>query len=374
MLFTAVEELCPEANNDFHLKNIRRWLDQSEYDASIPDGMIQSFERQLRSKLDIQSQKLGLADLYSRLLTEWMNPSASLGTPTEDTVMQDDGYEVVDQQKERLRKLCDDFESVVFEPFHTNEKEIDMYLSKLFCDDKGAEALDKLQKGIRCGTRQLLENKASFNEHTLTWCIQGLLAEDLLSDEKQKMLQDFLKNKAVLGEIADVLNMRFTDIENWEWDAGEKGIPVLPRQQLNGKYRIWMDEDVLQAIFLHFIGTKLCVGLREDLLDLVYNRRDPFWKWDVDDKMQSEDWDRRRYYVDSRPEPVCSVIERRKDDYLDYFFVTQLPENVQSSADGDYYNDDGDDKPSDTKKPHKNVKQRLLRTLASEVTPSTSAQ
>jgi hypothetical protein len=68
------------------------------------------------------------------------------------------------------------------------------------------------------------------------------LFEDLLSDEKQSILQDFLQSDIVLGEIADVLNMRFADIKNWGWDAGDDGIPVMLRQGLNGKYRIWMDE------------------------------------------------------------------------------------------------------------------------------------
>lgn len=62
-----------------------------------------------------------------------------------------------------------------------------------------------------------------FDESTLKWCINGLLAEDLLSEEKQGILRDFLNNPMVLREMADILNMRFADIENWEWDAGEDG-------------------------------------------------------------------------------------------------------------------------------------------------------
>jgi len=32
-------------------------------------------------------------------------------------------------------------------------------------------------------------------------------------------------------DIADVLNMRFTNISNWDWDTGQQGIPAMPRQQ-----------------------------------------------------------------------------------------------------------------------------------------------
>lgn len=51
--------------------NVRRWVEQSQFDASVPDTMLSGFEDRLRSHLDVQTRKLDLAALYSRLLTEW---------------------------------------------------------------------------------------------------------------------------------------------------------------------------------------------------------------------------------------------------------------------------------------------------------------
>lgn len=68
-LLEAVKELSPAVSKDASLDNIQRWLDQSRYDASIPVSKLDSFNRQLRAKLDIQSRKLDMAHLYSRLLT-----------------------------------------------------------------------------------------------------------------------------------------------------------------------------------------------------------------------------------------------------------------------------------------------------------------
>lgn len=68
-LLEAVRELYPAASKDAGLNNLQRWLDQSRYDASIPISKLASFNRQLRAKLDIQSRKLDMAHLYSRLLT-----------------------------------------------------------------------------------------------------------------------------------------------------------------------------------------------------------------------------------------------------------------------------------------------------------------
>jgi uncharacterized protein with NRDE domain len=113
--------------------------------------------------------------------------------------------------------------------------------------------------------------KDPFTESSLRSCIRGLLTEDLLSEEKQDVLKYFEQNKVALTEIADVLNMRYADLQNWDWHADE-GIPVLPRQQLNGKYRIWIDDDVLQTIFVQYIAVRLCNLLKAILKDFIQKK------------------------------------------------------------------------------------------------------
>lgn len=69
-LIEAFKELYPGAAKDGALaNNTERWLTQSRYDASIPVSKLASFDQQIRAKLDIQSRKLDMAHLYSRLLT-----------------------------------------------------------------------------------------------------------------------------------------------------------------------------------------------------------------------------------------------------------------------------------------------------------------
>lgn len=60
--------------------------------------------------------------------------------------------------------------------------------------------------------------------------------------------------------MADVLNMQIDSLESWSW--GEEAIPVEVRRALNGKYRVYMDEEILQALLLHFIGLKWVVHLK----------------------------------------------------------------------------------------------------------------
>jgi len=142
---------------------------------------------------------------------------------------------------------------VVFTPLERDGDEIQEYLEGLFEGDNGIKALKRLRRGMDGGTHQY-SGFAPFDEQTLIWSLKGLLTNDLLKDDKKAILEEFLKDEVARGEICDVLNMQYADLENWSWDAGEEGLPVEPRKQLNGKVRIMMDEDVLQAIFLHYIG------------------------------------------------------------------------------------------------------------------------
>ena len=357
---------------DNRVKNIRFWLQQSRYDASVPVEMLDSSERTLRSKLEVQSRKLGLAHLYSRLITEWMDSSTPMSGSESAVAAESESFEVVDRQKERLQELCDKFERVVFEPLDTDEMEIDLYIRDLFEGDEAAEALQTLRESIGTSLGNLVRNKTPFDETVVDWCVNGLLAEDLLSDEKQTVLRDILENKVVLREIVDVLNMRFADFENWDWEAGDQGIPVLPRQQLNGKYRIWMDEDVIQAIFIHYVGIKSCVELKAALTAFITDHDDDtVWRWQTTPAMTEIDRLRRRYYLGRTREPL-NIIEERRRDYTDRFFLAQLPDSFHAlqgnsyDNDGRDDNDDGDRNTTGDKKPE-NIKQKLLRTLASEV-------
>ncbi|KAL5342165.1 hypothetical protein BJX70DRAFT_337699 [Aspergillus crustosus] len=366
-ILNGVKTIHPTASKDAAVVNMERWLDQRQFDDAVTDDMLQEYETDLRARLDAHSQKLSLADLYSRLLTEWTNASVA----NEGDIAEDD-YTVVDErQKQRLQQLCDQFESVVFTPLETNPLEIHSFLDSLFPLDEQKEKLENLRETLENLSQGIFEEDAPFDEESLTATIKGLVTEDLLSEAKQEVLKGFLKNSVALTEIADVLNMRWADLENWDSFADD-GIPVLPRQQLNGKYRIWMDENVLQLIFVQYIGTRLCNMLKAELLQFI--QRDGVWDWNVSPPTTEIDDERRAYYLgssDSRNGPD----DLRKLNYLDPYFLTQLPlELTTLAAGGAPYDDDNDSSTeqepgwSRSQEPENrtNIKQQLLRKVATE--------
>ncbi|KXH28474.1 hypothetical protein CNYM01_10585 [Colletotrichum nymphaeae SA-01] len=418
-LLRGVKELYAKGrDNDPSVDNIDNLLAQSKYDTSVPPSMLQSSEDLLRSKLDVQSHKLSMAHLYSRLVTEWINPGNFMeASDAAESSREDSSFEVIDQKQERLQNLRDQFEKVVFTPLETDESEINAYLASLFKTRESERALERVRQRTARASEDFLKRRNPFNTTTLKMCIASLLQQDLLSDEKQAILREFESNNVVLREIADVLNTRFVDFENWEWDAGEEGVSYVPRQQANGKYRIWMDEDVLQAIFIHWIGINSCVSLKRTLTDLVsLDGTDQVWRWHAEPPMTERQIQRRAYYLGelptlgfgesshsattrwprggnrgrgrggrgasfrtSQPQPAISddtVAGLRRKNFIDHFCLAALPSQVNTLNEGMY--DDGimseeedDDDVSSSewgkaKKPALNIKQFLLRTLATE--------
>lgn len=374
-LLAAVNDILPATARDSDNDDIKRCLDQARYDSSIPKGKLVSMYDRLVSQLDANSRRMGLADLYSRMLMEWVNADASPndkslddGKPTEDDG--EDYLVVEEKQKQRLQALCDQFEHVVFEPLETKTEDIQTFLAGLFPDEDSKKELEDFWAGMRVDCKDFwnenLDGNEVFTTGSLELCIKGLLKEDILSDAKKEMLKYFLSNEVALVEIADVLNMRFDDLKNWEWHAGEKGIPVLPSQQLNGKYRIWMDEDVLQTIFVQYIGVRLCNILKENLEMLI--KKESVWNWSPGPRMTKRDQLRREYYLGEEDDSYKSVRNIRKDAYMDTYFVSQLPGSLWTLAQqGGSYDDNDDDEESTTKQEDSNVKQQLLRKVATEV-------
>lgn len=360
-LLAGIEGLSWEERSDAELRNMKHWIEQAQYDPSISAEKLEGFERHLQNRLDAHSRKLSLADLYSRLLTEWMDPPSNEEAPPSE----DGDYQVVEEaQKQRLQQLCDQFEAVVFEPYATDANEINELLNGLFAGEERSKSLQNLRKEVNDELNRIWEKKDPFTVSSLSDCIRGIQNEDIVSEEKQETLKHFLGSNVALNEITDVLNMRYADLRNWNWHAGTDGVPVLPRQELNGKYRIWMDDDVLETIFVQHICTRLCIKLKQILRDFVSD--DFLLNFRQAPELTTRDKLRQQYYHLNPDASQRGVESFRRETYLETFFLATMPDSERTLADrrGGYDDEDEDEK---TKQPEqKNVKQRLLRKIVTE--------
>lgn len=92
--------------------------------------------------------------------------------------------------------------------------------------------------------------------------INGILKADIFNGPKREALLDLRNGPDVYKEIADVLNIDL-DLNLGEWEWSPSPVPLTMRRHLNGKYRLYIDGEVHQAILLQFIGNKFCVHMKK---------------------------------------------------------------------------------------------------------------
>ncbi|KAF2704633.1 hypothetical protein K504DRAFT_461383 [Pleomassaria siparia CBS 279.74] len=295
------------------LKNLDRFLEQARYDPSVSPKVLQDWEKSLLQYLAVQSSKYQYADLYGKLVTEWLS-SEKITSADGDIEMLETFEELPGAKKLEARR---EWEKSVFEPAKVDVPNLINYLQTLFTSKKAiSTAIQNLHSKVEQFQNDLT-GSSQFSVSTLRWVIQGLQASDLLSNDKREVLKDFLTNEIILTEVADVLNMRMSAIGRWSWGHH---VPVEQRRKLNGTYSIHMHEDLLQAIFLHYIGVKWSVFFKASFLAL----RTEVWKSNQAE-VATVDRKRRVYYLG--PQGIYAppnLQQKRSKAHQKQYFVSQL--------------------------------------------------
>jgi hypothetical protein len=346
-----------DADRENAVKNVTRYLEQSQRDPSVSANILGRFENNFREKLDQESQRFNFAELYYRLLSEWTDTHSQ---PLVESAKKEEdmGGSFEHVQKYNLQDLKDKFSKVVFTPRETDEVEIDTYLNSLFDDDHASSLLEEIRTRVKNFGHSFKNRAVPFNNVVLKQCIRALLTNDLLNDEAKMTLTEFSTQDVVLDEIADVLNLRFSDLGNWSWEADE-GMYYEPRRQANGKFRIMMDQDILQALFLHYIAVGWCAELKDAFRQFPTNSR--FWRGVP--SMKADDKSRYRYFTDRKPDSTNGLVQEQMGAFRETFLLSSLPSSLRDSSDP--YGEDQD--PDDENSTGLGIRQLLLRQIATDV-------
>jgi hypothetical protein len=315
------------------LKNIERFLEQARYDPSVSSKLIRDWGNLLIQALNVQSLKYQYASLYGELVTEWLSADKASVTSSGDDSEMSEGFEEI-ASRERLESRAE-WERSVFEPFNTDPQAIVSYLKALFgepgSNTQAYKALKKLQDSVR-SFEETLAAPGQFNLDVLQWVIKGLIASDLLTDEKRAVLKGFNNSQVILSEVADVLNMRMTALDTWTWGGN---VPIEQRRKISGSYNIFMHEDLLQAIFLQFLGVKWSVFFKEAFT--AFSKFSGAWA-SLRKDITKLDKKRRDYFLGPTSR-APSVQSKRQSLYKASYFVSQLLD----SEDQEVVIDEGDE-------------------------------
>ncbi|KAI7773340.1 hypothetical protein LA080_011211 [Diaporthe eres] len=340
-------------NPTMSLENLNRFIQQAEHDPAVTNAFIQEYESLVRNELQVQSNRYAFASLYGKLVNEWI----SAGNDQE----QDPKAASLSVGRDEARVQRATWEEYVFAPKATDKDAIKAYLSTVFeAEDDVKDQLGELRKELK-----RFQDNWSANPHfdvdSLTTTINGMLRSDILTDVKRATLKDFVGNNTVLSEIADVLNMRMATRKTWSW---ESDLVIDQRRQLNGRYRFYPDEDLLQSIFLHYIGMRWAVELHSRFRGLLNS-----WK-PILDPISSQDKRRLHFFLDISDELDSGAMPGtmgaiKRAHFEDEIFLDQLPKSFEEQR-GAYGSKD-DAEIGDTRKSHIDVVQHLLHMIEADI-------
>ncbi|KAH1268897.1 hypothetical protein KXV81_003935 [Aspergillus fumigatus] len=332
--------------------NIRRFLLQSQYDPSVSENSLRDWIAQLEEELRSLELKHKHAAFYSDLVTEWLETLEAEQSASKE-------FESVGRAEMQEQRAT--WESLVFSTTDVNVDAIRAYLDGLFnTTPLTQQALKELRERVKSFGTEFAAKKEWFSVADLEWVSKSLLKTDLLTKEKMGILREFMRNKAVAQEVADVLNMRLAALDSWHWPEG--GIPVEMRRQLNGKYRVFMDEDLLDSLLFQYLGLKWSVTFKNAFKAFFRTRA---WQ-SPRQQISKEERERRRYFLGSTGRGGC-VNDYRRQMYETQYFMTQLPSSVEAGV-PEYGDEANSDNITDgeKRKNHLETKHALLHLLITE--------
>ncbi|KAG2175273.1 hypothetical protein INT44_007761 [Umbelopsis vinacea] len=162
----------------------------------------------------------------------------------------------------KREKTIKELEKRVFEAGHINSNAYKAFLDKNF-DKKnvaGELALDTIREDMEFFCEQLLRTTVSVSG--LKDCVEGLLGCDLLNLEKQATLRQLKESDPHLEDLATLLSSRIKAVRYWNWP--EKGVYVDVRRSIERRYRAFLDEDIITALFLQYIGAQFAVCMKKE--------------------------------------------------------------------------------------------------------------
>ncbi|KAE9400504.1 hypothetical protein BT96DRAFT_975354 [Gymnopus androsaceus JB14] len=219
-------------SQDICLNDYKAWHHQALHDPSISSSQVLQWISTLEVQLKQAVTRYDYAKLFGDLLKEWLQSGDSLAVvddASSDEVPTDSSSA---PRSERIEQR-DRIQSLIFEPKHVDIPAIETYLASLFSSTPEATAaLDILRSRLQNFGDTLLREQ--IDEDQMPSLIRSLLSRDLLSAEKATILKGFLSNEIVLKEVASVLGMQLARLDTWEWP--EEGVFVEMRRHLSGKY------------------------------------------------------------------------------------------------------------------------------------------
>ncbi|KAF2257568.1 hypothetical protein CC78DRAFT_483147 [Lojkania enalia] len=317
--------------DDLDLSAMTRFIEQAKNDRSISELKILRFERQLLDKISVESNRLDVSSFHAELLREAIeseNDSELMTVKLEKTALEDE-FEMVEGE---LETAFESFEKHAFTAKETDADKLEQYLENLFEKDAGKKALRRIRNAMGQYGENFIDGFEELDEDDLEWCIKDIIQDSLISEDKKKTLQEYLQSPIAFRELKSTLLMKIRSARQWNWQDATKGLPITTRKDPEGKYRIVVNEGIVDTLLLRCIALGWSIKLRAVLTELIADTS----VWIREQCVPVDELERREYYLfpprppkkkgNTRIWPYWRVIDNER--FLNYksdIFLSRLP-------------------------------------------------
>ncbi|KAF8631029.1 hypothetical protein AX15_002640 [Amanita polypyramis BW_CC] len=333
------------------LDNLELWLRQAKQDPSFQKDNLERWSNTLETHIRQTSMRFGCAKLFGNILQEWLSSGDSVvaGVSNQENK---NGTESTDAGRKEKHEQMERFTSIVFEEKVVDTDALRAYLSNVFSGKRARLILEEARQRLKelCDVRD-----EKVTENDVKCAIDELTSGNgSLSDENIAALREFRQNDSVLTELASVLTMRLASIDTWSWPA--EGIPIHMRRHLNGKYRVFTDPDIIDALLFHHLGALWKRELKTFFVEFFESKA-----WiTLEKKMPVKEKERLEKQYDAKG--VTGIEPRRHELFQETFLLSTLSDSMTSYDDST----DSTAKDDDTVVYPIEIKQKLLHLMATE--------
>lgn len=360
LISDAKERHTPAETLPLPTKNMDIFMKLAEHDNSVSPEMVELWSNAVVRSLDHQGARFESTALFSALVQQWIkNPNDNLSSTSTKSKRSNSGSDT--ETFEPVGRVEMQLQRQQWEEYAFNVKETDTDAIGTFLDDvfetasqakgSGLSPLEKLRSAIS-------DFKLMFmNKDDVTAAIKTILRADLFAGEQRKAFEDLLSMPNLLSEIADVLSTDIESIGSWNWEKLPMCLKM--RRQLNGKYRVYLNEEIYQAILIQYIGMQWAVFLKDHFKKFS---RSAAWLEPVSEKMGRKHAERRKYFLRQGNRTTSDNLrQKRRDQFLKEFFMTQLPDDFDNCSAG--YDEEPQDNTGNTPV---QTKQNILRSISAD--------
>lgn len=335
------------------LDTIERMLWETKYSPGFSDAATQAWKDELSDYLRQAEQRMAYTALFGRLTNEWAEqrfgelalasaPKPKLRQASSSTLDADDPVAVGRSEMQEQRQI---WESHVTVRRETDTDKITAFLDNLFAtnsnkgdtktDDDNAPTDPRAAhlRTIRQRLHRTCKANISITPGIVESAIDAVLSADQLTSEKRRAMQDIRNRTNIIAEIVDILTIDVELSALRKRSYSETPISMQMRKAINGKYRVYLDLELLDAILIQIVGQHLAVSIRDALEGSFTNDPDE----ETEERIAAlEEQIELPYY---RRE--ASVRDLRAKMYERVFASVRLPESM--SDEGEDY--DGESEP-----------------------------